>query len=305
MVNEANTAARDADASPYVHMLIASFCFACMAATVHWLGESVNWTLVTFCRMIFAVLLLTVIAKARGIPIVFTGPPALWVRAVAGSFGMIGNFYAIATLPVSDAVAIYHTMPIWVAVIRRVVYRESLSWTQWGCVAGAILGVFVAEEFSGTALSLGVVAAFVAAFSFAFAVVAMSFLGGYHPQSVTMHFSFFATFVALAAMAISAPAGGTFVPPSAWIALGLLVPPVLGSIAQILMTGAMGRGHNVTTALIGLTQLVFAGTFDAVLWHRSFTPIKLAGFGLIVICVIGMTALRPKQRSQMAEIVAK
>jgi drug/metabolite transporter (DMT)-like permease len=273
-------------------MLGASFAFACMAASVHWLGDSLHWSVVTFCRMFFSVFLLMLLASARRIPIIFSGPPALWVRAGAGSLGMIGNFYAMTALPISDALAIFYTIPIWVAVFRRIVFREALSLLQWGCVFGAVAGVFVSQQFTGASAWDGVAMALGGAMFAAVAFIAMSFLGGIRPESVTIHFSMFASVVAAGAILISLPTGGTFLPSTPWMGLALVIPAALGSIAQVQMTSAMGRGHNVTVSLVGLSQVVFAGLFDVFLWNRSFTLVKLAGLALIAACVALMSLRR-------------
>jgi len=275
-------------------MLGAAFTFACMAASVHWLADSLHWSVVTFCRMFFSIFLLLLLAWARRIPVIFTGPPALWVRAGAGSLGMIGNFYAMTVLPISDALAIFYTIPIWVAVIRRCLYRESLSVLQWACVAGAVAGVFVSQEFTGSSAWDGVAMALFGAVFAAIAFIAMSFLGNIRAESVTIHFAMCASVVAAIAIAVSLPAGGTFLPAGIPMGLALLVPAALGSVAQILMTSAMGRGHNVTVSLIGLAQVVFAGIFDVILWNRSFTFVKLSGLALIVFCVATMSIRRAR-----------
>jgi drug/metabolite transporter (DMT)-like permease len=195
-------------------------------------------------------------------------------------------------LPVSDATAIYHTMPVWVALIRWAVYKESLSFVQWGCVAGAVTGVYITEEASPASFSWGLAAGLGGAFFFAIASIGMSFLGDHHPQSVTIHFSLVASGVALVCMALSLPGREEIVPASAAIGAGLLVPAVLGSVAQVLMAGALGRGHNVTVALVGLTQVIFAGLFDVVLWDRAFSATKIAGIAVILVSVAGMAAGR-------------
>jgi drug/metabolite transporter (DMT)-like permease len=273
-------------------MLAASLCFACMGAAIHWLGGHLHWSVVSFFRMFLSALLLIAVAKARGIPILVRGVPAMWVRALAGSLGMIGNFYALTVLPVSDATAIYHTMPVWVALIRWAVYKESLSPVQWVCVAGAVVGVFITEESMPDALNWGLAAGLGGAFFYAIASIGMSFLGGHHPQSVTIHFSLVASGVALACVAISLPGREEIVPASAAIGAGLLVPAVLGSVAQVLMAGALGRGHNVTVALVGLSQVIFAGFFDVFLWDRAFTATKITGIAVILVSVGGMAAGR-------------
>ncbi len=281
--------------APYAEMLAASLCFACMGAAIHWLGGHLHWSVVSFFRMFLSALLLIAVAKARGIPLLVRGVPAMWVRALAGSLGMIGNFYALTVLSVLDATAIYHTMPVWVALIRWVVYKESLSLAQWLCVAGAMAGVFITEEATPDALNWGLAAGLGGAFFFAIASIGMSFLGGHHPQSVTIHFSLVASGVALVCMAISRPGWDAIAPQSAAIGAALLVPAVLGSVAQVLMAGALGRGHNVTVALVGLTQVIFAGIFDVALWGRDFSPAKLAGIALILASVGGMAAGRMRR----------
>jgi drug/metabolite transporter (DMT)-like permease len=270
-------------------MLAASFFFACMAATIHWLGQSLHWSVVSFCRMFFSALLLIVVASARGIPILVHGPRAMWVRAGAGSLGMIGNFYALTHLPVSDATAIYHTMPVWVALIRRVRYGEQLAWVQWTCVFAAVVGVFITEQAAPDQFNLGIAAALGGAFFFAIATIGMSFLGDHHPQTITIHFALVASAVSLAIMLVAAPGGAELIPQTPAVGIGLLVPAVLGSVAQVLMAGALGRGHTVTVAIVGLSQIVFAGIFDVFLWNRSLSPEKLAGIAIIVLSVAGLS----------------
>jgi drug/metabolite transporter (DMT)-like permease len=273
-------------------MFAASFFFASMGATIHWLGESVHWSVVSFCRMFFSAVLLITLARMRGIPVLVVGPRAMWVRAGAGSLGMIGNFYALTHLPISDATAIYHTMPVWVALIRRVTYGERLSYLQWVCVCAAVAGVFITEEASPDKFNLGIAAALGGAFFFAIATIGMSFLGHHHPQTITIHFALFASAVSAGIIFVSLPGGATFVPPTPAIGFGLLIPAVLGSMAQVLMAGALGKGHNVTVVIVGLFQVVFAGVYDVVFWDRSFSLLKIVGIAIIVSCVAGMALAR-------------
>ena len=280
--------------APYIEMFAASFCFACMAATIHWLGESVHWSVVSFCRMFFSAVLLIALARARGIPILVIGPRAMWVRAGAGSLGMIGNFYALTHLPVSDATAIYHTMPVWVALLRRFAYGERLTFVQWACVLAAVGGVFITQEASPDRFSLGIAAALGGAFFFAIATIGMSFLGDHHPQTITIHFALFASAVSVVIMLVSLPGGASLMPPTPAIGFGLLIPAVLGSIAQVLMAGALGKGHNVTVVIVGLFQVVFAGIFDVLIWDRTFSLFKLLGIAIIVSSVAGMALFRRK-----------
>lgn len=290
-----SSARKNPGLAPYLEMLAASFCFAGMGATIHWLGGHIHWSVVSFFRMFLSALMLMVVAKARRVPLLVRGEPAMWVRALAGSLGMIGNFYALTVLTVSDATAIYHTMPVWVALIRWVVYKESLAPYQWLCVFGAVVGVFITEQAAPDAFNWGVAAGLGGAFFYAIATIGMSFLGNHDPRSITIHFSLVASGVALGCMVLSRPGWDAIVPPSASLGEALLVPAVLGSFAQVLMAGALGRGHNVTVALVGLTQVIFAGILDIALWDRDFSSMKILGIFVILASVGGMALGRARR----------
>jgi S-adenosylmethionine uptake transporter len=180
-------------------------------------------------------------------------------------------------------------MPVWVALLRRFAYGERLSGLQWGCVLAAVVGVFITEQSAPDQFSLGIAAALGGAFFFAIATIGMSFLGDHHPQTITIHFALVASAVSVAIMLFNLPSGDVSVPRTAVVGFGLLVPAVLGSVAQVLMAGALGRGHNVTVVIVGLSQIVFAGLFDVFLWNRTFSTAKLAGIAIIVVSVAGMT----------------
>ena len=276
----------------HVNMLAASLCFASMSTCVHWLGAHMHWSIVTFFRMFISLLLLLTLARMRGIPIIVFGPRALWVRSITGSVGMACNFYALTLLPVSDALAMLHTAPIWVALIRRVVYRDRLYAVDWLCVLGAVAGVLIAEGASFGVEPLGVAVALIGAVFASCAFISISHLSHIRPESVTLHFAAFGSTVAFALLLISLPLSLDNLPPAPVHAGGLLLIAVLGSFAQVFLTLGLSRGHTVTMTLIGLTQIVFGGLYDFLLWGHTFSPSKLLGFALIGGCVILMTARR-------------
>jgi hypothetical protein len=88
------------DKSSYFHMLWASLAFAVMAALSHRAGESCDWQLIVVARAVVAFFFAAIIAKASGVKLIWRGSATLWVRSVAGSTGMLCNFYALAHLPV-------------------------------------------------------------------------------------------------------------------------------------------------------------------------------------------------------------
>src|SRR5262245_33266536 len=106
------TSSNDLDSqlkSASIHMLWASLSFAVMAAVSHAAGERCDWQLVVVARAAVAFLFSTLIAKASGVRLIFRGPVTLWIRSIAGSIGMLCNFYALSKLPVSDTLTLMNT----------------------------------------------------------------------------------------------------------------------------------------------------------------------------------------------------
>lgn len=280
-------------------MLTAALCFATMGACVHWLGEFMHWSVVTFFRMFLSLLLLLALANLRKIPIIVNGPPALWVRSATGSIGMICNFYAMTLLPISDALAMLHTAPIWIAFIRRIVYRDTFGLPDWLLTIGAIAGIFLAEGSTFDVAPRGVVVALFGAFFGACAFVSMGFLSQLRAESVTMHFAAFGALVAAGFIVIGLPASAEGLPPIPLHAGGLLLTAILGTFAQIFLTLGLSRGNTVLMSLIGLSQVVFGGFFDWLIWGHTFTLTKLAGFGLVGACVALMSLRHSPARTPM------
>lgn len=275
-----------------MNMLTAAMCFASMGACVHWLGGYMHFSVVTFFRMFISLALLLVFARPRGIPIVIFGSRALWVRSGVGSIGMICNFYGMTMLPISDALAMLHTAPIWVALIRRAIYKDTLDAVDWLCILGAVGGVFLAEGATFDVEPFGVTVALFGAFFAGCAFVSMGFLGSMRPESVTMHFAGFGSLVALGFFLASLPGSTGGLPPTALHGGGLVLTAIFGTFAQIFMTMGLARGHTVTMTLIGLTQVVFAGVYDWLFWDQTFTATKLLGFGIMGGCVALMSIRR-------------
>ncbi|MDQ3010883.1 MAG: DMT family transporter, partial [Acidobacteriota bacterium] len=115
---------RSEDKTAYLHMLWASFAFAVMAAVSHWAGEYCDWQLVVVARAAVAFFFSLAIAKALGVKLVVQGSKTLWVRSLAGSTGMLLNFYALAHLPVSDTLTLMNTTPIWVTLLLWLVFKQ-------------------------------------------------------------------------------------------------------------------------------------------------------------------------------------
>ena len=94
---------------PYLWMLVGSFAFSWMGTLAHHVGsaesQGVDWQVVAIFRAIVPLVLVGAWALAAGVRLVFWKPGILWMRSIAGSLSLVGTFYALTRLPVSDVLS--------------------------------------------------------------------------------------------------------------------------------------------------------------------------------------------------------
>src|SRR5262249_3574504 len=98
-------------------MLLGSMAFAVMGTLAHALGSSCDWRIIALARSSLALVFGAVLALTAGVQLVFLRPRTLWMRSIAGSFSLVGTFFALTRLPVSDVLTLTNMFPIWVAVL--------------------------------------------------------------------------------------------------------------------------------------------------------------------------------------------
>ena len=80
--------------------------------------------------------------------------PVLFLRGLAGTIGLVANFYAVDHLILSDATILNKLAPFFVILFSRIFLKEKVTKTQMLLVAGAFLGasLVVKPFFSDTEL---------------------------------------------------------------------------------------------------------------------------------------------------------
>src|SRR5207302_1773317 len=121
-------------------------------------------------------------------PVVFR-PRVLWLRSLAGSLSLVGNFYALTRLPVADVLTLSNLFPIWVALLSWPLEKKAPSLGVWLSVAAGLTGVILIQppSLSGEAFAAGV--ALAASFFTAVAMMGLHRLHDLDPRAVVVHFS--------------------------------------------------------------------------------------------------------------------
>ncbi|HEX8722702.1 MAG TPA: DMT family transporter [Pyrinomonadaceae bacterium] len=266
----------------YLFMLFSSLAFATMGALSHRAGERCDWHLVAVARSSLAFLFTLGLALASGTRLVLFRPALLWVRSVAGSVGVLFAFYALTHLPVSTALTLSNTVPVWVTLLAWPVLGDRPRAGHWGAVALGIAGIVLIQRPEAGGDRLAAALALGNAFSTSVSMIGLNRLRGVDARAVVTHFSGVATVFTLAFMLGSggrvdyAPLGDAGV-------LGLLLGVGLAATAgQLAMTRAFALGNASRVSVVALMQVVFALAFDLLFWRRAFGPLVVLGIALVV-----------------------
>src|SRR5262245_36609627 len=174
---------------PYLWMLCGSLAFAFMASLAHGLGRSCGWQIAAISRCLVPLLLVAPWAVAADARLVVWKPASLWLRSLAGSMSMIGTFFALSRLPVSDVMTLTNTFPIWVAVLSWPLLRERPTAGVAVLVACGVAGVALIEQPHVGDGNFAALIALGCAVATAFAMIGLHRLAGLDWGPIGVYFS--------------------------------------------------------------------------------------------------------------------
>lgn len=262
-------------------MLLASLMFAAMGACVKVAADyGASLPHVVIFRGIPSVLLLLVWAKYTGRSL---RPPSwklhLW-RNLSGVTSMWLGFFALSHLPLSIAVSLNYTAPLFIAgwmLVRGGSQRDPVRIV---AVTLGFIGVLAIMRPSvgseqWLAASIGLCAG-------AFAAVAMMQIRELgrvgEPEWRTV--LIFSCCVCLTGIVGMAFVGWRNIDVVAWLAL--LGVGCFGLVGQLAMTRAFGLGSALLTAALQYTTIIFAALMGVVFWDDLPDAIAWGGMALIV-----------------------
>ncbi len=274
--------AEDGEGRAYLYMLAGSLAFATMGALSHLAGERADWQLVAVARTLVAFVLSTSLALSTGVRLVFLRPGILWMRSFAGSVGVLCAFYALTHLPISTALTLSNTVPVWVTLLAWPALGQRPAAPVWGAIVAGLCGIALMQRPELVGNRLAGMLAVGNALCTAVAMIGLNKLKGVDARAVVTHFSGVSTVFTLAALFL---AGGA-------VNYGVLREPMTlallagvgaaGTLGQLGMTKAFALGTPSRVSVVGLMQVVFAMLFDLLLWRRRFDALTVAGIFLVI-----------------------
>jgi drug/metabolite transporter (DMT)-like permease len=268
--------------SAYLFMLAGALSFAVMGAFSHLAGERCDWQIVALARASLAFVFSAGLALSTGARLVVLRPAVLWMRSVAGSFGVIFAFYALTHLPISMALTLSNTVPVWVTLLAWPVLGQRPGGRVWAAIVVGLTGIVLIQKPEAAGGHLAALLALGNAFTTSVSMIGLNRLRGVDARAVVTHFSGVATvftilFILLAGRRVD------FRPLHDTTTVAFLVGVGLaGTLGQLAMTKAFALGAPSRVSVVGLTQIIFALLFDLLLWHRAFDAAVMLGIALVV-----------------------
>ena len=268
------------------YMILGAVSLATMGAAVHFLG-SMSWSLIVLVRCLVGLLLAFTIAKATDVKVLIRGSLPLWARSFFGSIAIICGYYAMTRIPVTDAIILLKTSPIWVGFLTASIEKRNHLGQVWIAIGLGVLGValLVQPEIGGHSDHwFPMILAALAAFFTACGQTTIKFLKETPIIAIVVHNSAVATCLTLLVVLAT---GGLGEVSSLDRASGqwLFLIVILGMIWQTSMTTAFRLGKTVLMSLLGLLAIPVAVLYDYVFWGRTLGLSEMSGIGLIAVSI--------------------
>lgn len=256
----------------------AELLFAAMGATVRHLSSWLDNELLVFCRNLVGLALLLPLLLPRARHRLTTRVAHLHlIRGIAGVSAMYCFFYALAHMPLADAMLLKLSAPLFIPMVASVWLREPLTRLIVAAVALGFVGVTIILSPDFTNMAPVALIAVLGGLFAAIAKVAVRRLGRTEPaERIVFYFALSATLVSGVPMlwAERLPA------PELWpwlLALG-----TLATAGQFLLTRGFAAAPAGRLAPFTYFSVVFAAILGWLFWDEALSITTFAGTLLIM-----------------------
>ncbi|WPC03237.1 DMT family transporter [Pseudomonas benzenivorans] len=264
--------------------------FALMGMGIREVSSSVNNESVVFFRNLVGVLFFLPLLALRGWRPLRTArlKSHLW-RSTYGLAAMYCFFYAIAHLPLADAMLFTYSAPLFTPLIARWWLKEPLTQRMLLTSAVGLVGVLLVAKPSAALFdaqaSIGLAASILAAFAF----VSIREMSDTEPAfRIVFYFALFG------ALASAIPLTWAWQPLGTRELGALLVIGLLATVSQIIMSKAYALAPPGLIGPFAYLAIVFAGLLAWLRWGEA--PALSSLFGAALIFVASLLSIRRQGR---------
>jgi drug/metabolite transporter (DMT)-like permease len=279
-------------------ILAAGLCFAVMAVYVKLGARYFSTAELVLYRSILGVIVMFVAMRHRGVEY-RTERFALHVRrGILGFVALMMFFYTMAGLPLATAVTLNYTSPLYMALLLMFFARERptlvLTWSVILGFAGAVLLLrpTLSSDQWWPGL-IGLASGGVSALTY-FNVRGLVKAG--EPELRVVFY--YALFSALGSLALTLPHG--FNPLNRESVGPMIGVAIFGTLGQVFLTWAYGKGKTMVTATLSYSGIVFSSVLGIWIWGDV-----LAWTSWLAIAIIIASGIVTVWKSQDSAVLAR
>lgn len=278
-------------------MLLSMACFAAMNIVIRQLSVSMHSTQMVFIRNVMSLCIVLVIATfiARGMPRFPTKRLSGHCgRATMGLVAMQLWFYSITIMPVTLAVALSFTTPIFSTIFAILWLKEHAGPRRWTALVVSFIGVLLILDPDLGHVDHKVLYVLASSFTMGIAGIFVKSLSRTEPPETIVFY------MTLFMMPLSLPLALMHWRPVSLEQLGYVFAiALLSTTAQLMMARAYQRVQMVVLMPLDFTRLIFTSIFAYILFGEVLNTQAWAG-ALIIVTSTVYIAHREAQVKKLA-----
>ena len=272
------------------------FCTAVMSALVKATEELTSTAVVLLFQNLICLLFIIPVTLHRGRASLRTDKIGLHIlRAATGTAAWYSLFVAITLMPLTNAILLTFSAPLWMPVITWAVHRRRASTATWVGAAVGFVGVVFVLQPHHQDFNVGAVYALAGAFFLAVALMSVGWLGATEPMPRILFYYFLFSTVMVGPFALL-----DWKPFGARASIYLIGIGLTLLVGQTLIVLAYRYASAVKVGPFIYTVIVFTALIDWALWDRAPTLFVVLGMALVIGG--GIIAIRKKPEASLIAV---
>ena len=260
-------------------IVLSAFFYSLMSLFVRLAGDLPTFQKAFFRNFIAAVFGFALLVKSGSFKMQKGCLPAHIGRTIAGSLGVICNFYAIDHMNISDASILNKLAPFFSVIFSIILLREKANWKDWLLVAVAFCGaLFVVKPTFSSSASLP---AFIGVVGGLGAGLAYTFVRALGKKGERNAFTVF--FFSGCSCLIMLPMAIAQYQPMAWIQVfWLILAGLAASGAQFTVTAAYTCAPAKDISVYDYSQVLFTALWGGLFLSQFPDWLSVVGYVIII-----------------------
>lgn len=259
--------------------LLAFATFSFHDVIVKGLGSSYSPVQIVFFSGLFAFPMVTMILIREKVPTSLRPVHPWWtlIRTLSAVITGFSAFYAFSVLPLAQVYAILFAAPLVITLLSIPILGESVGLRRGAAVVVGLCGVLVVLRPGATDVSLGHLAALVAAFASSLASIIVRKIGQEERSIVLLFYPILTNFVIM-----GAALPFVYVPMPALDLGGMALMSAMAFAASALLIMAYKSGEAVVVAPMQYSQIIWAAFTGALFFDEYPDTWTMVGAGIII-----------------------